>query len=365
MVFELFSSLIAWLHSVFKGDYWIFQVFVTIVLTGFVYLIASYILARLEIKFQKTKNFWDDVILYAVRSPLLWFVWVLGVGIALGIAAKQANGDTFFSFVPKLYSLAMLSLFTWTSLRFIRNAEKNIIEQKRKHLDKTAVHAISQLLVVAVIISFALAGLQVLNLPISGVLAAGGVGGLALSFAAKDMLANFFGGFLIYLNRPFKVGDWVRSPDRNIEGTVEYIGWRLTRIRPFDKRPLYIPNGIFSTIIVENPSRMQNRRIYTKIGVRYEDAARLSKLLPAIETMLRNHEAIDTNQTLMVNLVEFGPSSLNFMIYTFTKTTNWVEFQAIQQDVFLKIIDIITEHGAECAFPTQTLHVPLPVEVKS
>ena len=91
-------------------------------------------------------------------------------------------------------------------------------------------------------------------------------------FAAKDLLANFFGGLTIYLDRPFAVGDWIRSPDREIEGTVERIGWRLTLIRTFDKRPLYIPNAVFTTIAVENPSRMHNRRIYETIGIRYDDA---------------------------------------------------------------------------------------------
>ena len=74
--------------------------------------------------------------------------------------------------------------------------------------------------------------------------------------------------------------------------------------------------------------------------------------------MLRHHPEIDTNRTLMVNLFEFGASSLNFFIYTFTKTTNWVKFQAIQQDVFIKAIEIITKHEAECAFPTTTLDIP-------
>ena len=104
--------------------------------------------------------------------------------------------------------------------------------------------------------------MQALGYSISGVLAFGGIGGIAVGFAAKDLLANFFGGLMIYLDRPFSVGDWIRSPDKNIEGTVEEIGWRLTRIRTFDKRPLYVPNSTFTQISVENPSRMLNRRIY-------------------------------------------------------------------------------------------------------
>ena len=100
----------------------------------------------------------------------------------------------------------------------------------------------------------------------------GGVGGLIVGLAAKDLLSNFFGGMMIYFDRPFKVGDWIRSPDRQIEGTVERIGWRMTIIRTFDKRPLYVPNSVFSSIVVENPSRMLNRRINETFGLRYQDA---------------------------------------------------------------------------------------------
>ncbi|RLA14821.1 MAG: hypothetical protein DRQ60_06295, partial [Gammaproteobacteria bacterium] len=145
--------------------------------------------------------------------------------------------------------------------------------------------------------------------------------------------------------------------DRQIEGTVEYIGWRLTRIRTFDKRPLYVPNSIFSTIAVENPSRMSNRRIKETIGIRYEDVHRMPVILTRVDEMLRKHPAIDTRQTLMVNFNAFAASSIDFFIYTFTRTTNWAKYHQIKEDVLLKISDIIAEEGAEIAFPTSTIHL--------
>jgi len=103
---------------------------------------------------------------------------------------------------------------------------------------------------------------------------------------------------------------------------------------------------------------MSNRRIKTNIGLRYEDSGKMQAILSDIRSMLSNHPEIDTKQLLLVNFVEFGPSSLDFMVYTFTKTTNWARFQDIQEDVFLKILTIIESHGAECAFPTTTLFAP-------
>ena len=207
--------------------------------------------------------------------------------------------------------------------------------------------------------------LQSLGYSISGVLAFGGVGGIAVGFAARDLLANFFGGLMIYMDRPFNVGEWIRSPDKEIEGTVEKIGWRLTTIRTFDKRPLYIPNSIFNNISVENPSRMSNRRIKETIGIRYDDLSKMEKIINDVRKMLKEHADIDTTKTLIVNFNEFAPSSLDFFIYTFTKTTDWIRYHEIKQDILLNIINIVESNGAECAFPTSTLHISTEMDASN
>ncbi|WP_300410329.1 mechanosensitive ion channel family protein, partial [uncultured Alcanivorax sp.] len=163
---------------------------------------------------------------------------------------------------------------------------------------------------------------------------------------------------MVYLDKPFRVGDWVRSPDRSIEGTVENIGWRLTCIRTFDQRPLYIPNAMFTTVVLENPSRMLNRRINEKIGIRYEDWQKMPAIVAEVKQMLIDHEELETDsRTLIVNFDSYGASHLEFFIYTFTKTTQWVRYHEIKQDVLMKIMAIVNEHGAEFAFPTRTLHL--------
>ena len=162
---------------------------------------------------------------------------------------------------------------------------------------------------------------------------------------------------MVYLDRPFAVGDWIRSPDRNIEGTVEKIGWRLTIIRTFDSRPLYVPNSVFTSIALENPSRMRNRRIYETIGIRYADAAKVKVIVDDVRSMLSEHEDIDPTKTLIVNFNTFAASSLDFFVYTFTKTTNWVEFHGVKEKVLLEIYAVVEAHGAEVAFPTSTIHL--------
>ena len=334
------------------ADTWIIQIFIIVFFALFLDFIQKKILRRLQKQLEKTPNLWDDAFIHAVIKPISIVILVFALSISMDIA-KLEN-----SF--KVFEVGFIFAVSWTLIRLITFVEKNIIEQqniKGKKVDKTTADAVSQLLRVSVIITSILVGLQSLGFNISAVLAFGGIGGVAVGFAAKDLLANFFGGLMIYLDRPFSVDDWIRSPDRNIEGTVEKIGWRLTLIRTFDKRPLYIPNSMFANISVENPSRMTHRRINETIGVRYEDSQVLPAIIDDVKDMLMNHPEIDNTQTLMVNFNEFAASSLDFFIYTFTNTTNWIKFHEVKQDVLFKITNIVEKHGAEMAFPTSTIHL--------
>ena len=341
---------------------WVWEVFALVLITLFVRYALWLVLRKLELQFQKSDNLWDDAMLEAVRKPADFLVWLMGFSWVLEVLIEQ-SGAAIFTAIAPMRSLLFIALLAWFLTRVIKQVEQRLTspEYTSDPVDATTVLALGKLVRVAVFITSGLVIMQTMGYSISGVLAFGGVGGIAVGFAAKDLLANFFGGLMIYLDRPFSVGDWIRSPDQEIEGTVEDIGWRQTRIRTFDKRPLYIPNATFSHISVENPSRMLNRRIKETIGVRYDDAAVLPLILDDVEAMLKAHPDIDTSQTLMVNFNSFGPSSLDFFIYTFTRTTNWIEYHAIKQRILLTILDIIIGHGADVAFPTTTIKVPEPI----
>jgi len=331
--------------------------FATLALFG--YLILSVVLGRLAATSQATRLGWDDVIVNAISPPVRVAYLGLVVFFAWQWVPKQwlPFAQEWLAWSPQL---ALILIIAWALHRLIVGVEAEYVRVKAEALDSTSVatiHAIAKLTRVTLWILVALTALQALGVSVSGLLAFGGIGGIAVGFAAKDLLANFFGGMSIYLDRPFAPGDWIRSPDREIEGTVEDIGWRLTRIRTFDQRPLYIPNSVFSQIAVENPSRMFNRRIYETIGVRYQDSSVVRDIVNQVRTMLQSHPDIDTSKTLIVNFNHFGASSLDFFIYTFTKTVNWVEYHGVKEDVLLKVLDIVHAAGADVAFPTQTLHV--------
>ncbi|XOV89398.1 MAG: mechanosensitive ion channel family protein [Pseudomonadota bacterium] len=325
-------------------------VFVTLLLN----YISRKLFQRLLVRSEATRTIWDDALIRSLRGPASMMIWVLGIAYAAEVISANTT-TTLAGLVEPTRYIAVVGLIALFLVRFVREAEEGFV---KAGADLTTAKAVGKLLRVSVLITAALSVLQTLGVSISGLLAFGGIGGIAVGFAARDILANFFGGLMIYLDRPFAVGDWIRSPDRNIEGTVEDIGWRLTVIRTFDQRPLYVPNSLFATIALENPSRMRNRRIYETIGVRYDDVAKVDAIVADVKQMLIDDPEIETEQrTLIVNFNAFNASSLDFFVYTFTRTTVWTEFHQIKHRILLQIHAIIEAHGAEIAYPTSTLHL--------
>ena len=337
------------------------ELFVIVLLTVFGSYFVRRFIGTLKTRAEKTQSQWDDTFFAALQGPARTLVWVVGLTLALERASVGLDVEAIFA---PLRSALVIATLTWALIRFVDRVQRRMMhDPKTDDLDLTTVEAIGRLIRITVLITSGLIILQTLGFSVSGVLAFGGLGGIAVGFAAKDLLSNFFGGLMIFLDRPFGVGDWIRSPDRDIEGTVESLGWRLTTIRTFDKRPLYVPNATFLSVAVENPSRMSHRRIYETIGVRYDDADQIQVVVERVKKMLEQHPDIDSSQTLMVNFNQFGPSSLDFFIYCFTTTTLWTEYHMVKEDVLLKTYDLITELGAEVAFPTQTLHLQVEPEV--
>lgn len=322
--------------------------------------IVDFFLSQITKLTKKTKNFWDDSLIKAARSPIILLVWIVAIKFCSEIILQKFDQEKVFLINPIFKILIVLS-FAWFLLRLINFVISNIIISEKfinDEFSKTTIDAISKLLKLIVVILTILTILQFSGFNISALLAAGGAGGLVVGFAAKDLFANVFGGLTIYLDRPFNVGDWIRCTSvSGVEGTVEHIGWRQTRIRAFNKNPIYVPNAIFTNAVVENPSRMTHRRIKESIGIRYQDIAKMPLITSEVREMLLAHHAIDNDQTVIVNFDIFNASSIDFMIDAFTKTTNRLEFCQLKEEILLKIAAIIAKHQAEIAFPTQTIYL--------
>ena len=197
--------------------------------------------------------------------------------------------------------------------------------------------------------------LQEWGINVSAFVASLGLGGLAFALAAKDTIANLFGSLVIFSDRPFKVGDWIQTPV--VEGIIEEIGIRSTKVRTFAQALVSVPNATVANTPITNWTRMGKRRINTRIGLTYATGVeQIQTIVEEITVMLKNHPDIH-QETILVYFDEFQDSALSIFLYFFTKTTVWAEFLHVRQDVNLKIMRIVERNGAQFAFPSQTLYV--------
>ncbi|MBU1214485.1 MAG: mechanosensitive ion channel family protein [Gammaproteobacteria bacterium] len=307
----------------------------------------------------RSHNVWDDALIASARRPLPLLIWLSGITFALNLL-QMNNEVALLEFATPARVIGAEICFAWFLFKLIKELSHNIIarsNEQGEEVDHTTIDGLSKVARIVVIVLTVLAVMQTLGFNLSGVLAFGGIGGIAVGFAAKDLLANLFGGLMIHLDRPFKIGESVRSPDKQIEGKVEHIGWRQTIIRTPNMTPVYVPNSLFSSIVVETPTRMTNRRIREVIGLRYEDIGKMRTIVEEVKTMLNAHPEIDTDQTILVAFDQFADSSLNFFIHAFTRTTDFIRFHEVKQEVLLNVAAIIARHGADIAYPTRTLHM--------
>ncbi|MCM2971084.1 mechanosensitive ion channel domain-containing protein [Larsenimonas suaedae] len=331
-------------------------------------LLFYFVLKPVERRLQKTSNRWDDVLVASFRAPFRVWIWMMALATVVLFIGAHFEAPWVSQYMPTVIELLSLMLFGWLGWRFISRIEPRMVNPPAnsnvKPLEKTTMDALTKVFGAVLVTVVGLWGLKILGVSLSGVLAFGGFGGLMAGFAARDLLANFFGGMVVHVDRPFKVGDWVRSPDREIEGVVEDIGWRLTRIRTFPGPPLYVPNAIFSRIVVENPSRMISRRIWETIRVRYEDVQHIDPIVDAIRQMLQDMDDIDHDESITVCFNGISDYSLDIMVYAFTEEIDWQRFHDIKHRVLLGVRDIVYDQGAELALPLSKLHMATPVAVE-
>ena len=194
-----------------------------------------------------------------------------------------------------------------------------------------------------------------LNIEIAPLLAGLGIGGIGFAFAARDTLENFFGSVTVIVDRPFQVGDWVVVGD--VEGTVEDLGFRSTRIRTFYNSLVTIPNGNLVRATVDNYGRRRYRRWKTHLAITYDTPPdKIEAFCEGIRELIRLHPYARKDY-YQVWLHQFGPSSLDVLVYMFYEAPDWTTELRERQRLMLDIIRLADLLGVEFAFPTETLHL--------
>ena len=329
------------------------SVAVLLVITIIAHFVLGGILKQITKHSGSTKTQIDDYLIGAISAPLKLLIWYGWLYFSLKELTSEIQS---LNDIVGYIAIAPVFILTWGVLRLISSIESYLLEAEG-NVDKDSIRLFTRLIKILFVFAIILGVAQFYGYAVSSILTLGGVGGIVVGFAAKDMLANVFGGLMIQMDKPFSTGDWIRTSDKSIEGVVEKIGWRMTRIRTFNKNPVYVPNSIFATIPIETPSRMTNRQIHEIIGIRYDDIAQMESIIKKVEELLMNSENIDNDQPCRVNFDLFNASSLDFVIWAFSSLTDAGEFKKFKGKLLLDIAQIIADHGAEIAYPTQTLHI--------
>jgi MscS family membrane protein len=313
---------------------------------------------------ERNSSPWAGLVLNALFKPVIaeiWF-WILLGWIRLSVTFFKLSFS--LSWMDYVFELSILLGCVWFCVGLIgRICDRWLAQYQASEeassgelsLDPTSILVIRRIGLIGVSLIAVLIGLGILNIPLSGLLTFGGISGAALAFASQSMIANFFGGLFIYFDRPFVIGDWISSPEKNLEGHVEHIGWRLTLIRSLDKRPIYVPNSVFTSTIIVNPSRMTYRRMNQNITIEYEHAEKMPQIMEKVREILREESKIEKNQ-IVVSLVQEGAlnnSGITFNFSAFTKVTESVKFKLMQDRILLQIEAMIRELGAKISTLTE------------
>ncbi|MDE0992223.1 MAG: mechanosensitive ion channel family protein [Rhodospirillales bacterium] len=318
-------------------------------------LFTQFILLWIKSVVKKTSTLLDDAAVSILEEPIRFIPVVLGVFFAtqhlqlVGIYAEIAENA--------VRSLITFTIF-WGFVRVLRPIS-HLMSRLEKIFTPELVEWLIKAIRIAVILIGAATILQIWGIQVAPIIAGAGLFGVAVALGAQDLFKNLIAGMLILGEKRFRKGDWIRV-EGVVEGTVENIGFRSTIIRRFDKAPVMVPNTNLSDTAVTNFSGMTHRRIYWKIGVEYRTTVdQLRQIRDEIEHYIVESPefASPKDVSTFVRIDRFSDSSIDIMLYCFTKTTNWGEWLEIKEQLAYRIKQIIEGAGSGFAFPSQSLYI--------
>ncbi len=361
---NMIQPIINHLYSGDYGHFWSYLIWGTPVANFFGALIifilflvlrkffTKVVLEIMLILARKTETSLDERIIMGLRNPIRFGFIVVGIHLFF----KLIFIDNKFINIT-LESLIIYTLF-WAIISLLEAFKDYIFNytsidrQLSKELSSFIIRVIKWI-VIAVGISMILHNWGV---NVSGIIASLGLGGLAFALAAKDTASNLFASIALLLDNSLKKGEWVKVA--GVEGVVESVGMRTTKIRSFQKSLFTVPNHLIANDSIENFSRRGVRRIKMNIGLTYSTSSQdIESIVRAIREMLQKHPRISQKETLLVNFNSFGDSALDIFVYTFSNTAIWSDYLEIREDVLLKITKIVEDNNSAFAFPSQSIYV--------
>ena len=322
-------------------------------------LFTRFVLVFMKRMARQTNSNFDDHAIEVLEDPIRFIPIVMGTFFVIEYLELPSTLTVIGDHLVR--SLITFSIF-WALFRLV-----DPLSQFLRHLEEVFTLAMVQWLVKAIKAAFIFIGaatiLQIWGIEVGPILAGLGLFGVAVALGAQDLFKNLIAGILIIAEKRFNTGDWIRVED-TVEGTVETIGFRSTVVRRFDRAPVFVPNTKLSDSAVTNFSSMTHRRIYWKIGVEYRTSVdQLRAIRDGIESYVMENDAFakPPETLLFVRIDSFSDSSIDIMLYCFTKTTKWGEWLEIKESLAYAIKEIVEAAGSAFAFPSQSLYIETDV----
>lgn len=318
-------------------------------------IFTKYVFSLLLKLSRKAPTDFLSYIFLSFEKPIRWLFIIIGIYVSASyfpyfnekneLFQNIMSSSVIFMISWGLFNLASTSSLLLTKINKTLNIE----------IDEILIPFLSKAIrVIIVAIAFSIIA-QEFGYEISGFVAGLGLGGLAFSLAAKDMLANLFGGIVIITEKPFSIGDWVKTP--SVEGTVEDITFRSTKIRTFAQALVTVPNATLANENITNWSEMGKRQITFDLQVAHDTPKEnLQNAVTRIEELLMGHPDIH-QETIFVKFDKFMESGLGIFLYFFTKTTNWGEFLKAKENINFTILEILEEEKVQLAISSRRLYM--------
>jgi MscS family membrane protein len=317
--------------------------------------LARVLMGRLAALAKRTSLRVDDEMVEVLKDPVSFVPVVLGVFLA---AEYLSLPDRLEIVSDRIVRSLVVYVIFWCLVKLVRPLSF-LLEQLEEVLSTPMVDWLLKGIRAAFILIGAATILEIWGIQVGPILAGLGLFGVAVALGAQDLFKNLISGILIIAEGRFHPGDWVKV-EGVVEGTVESIGFRSTLIRRFDKAPVYVPNAKLSDNAVTNFSSMTHRRIYWTIGVEYRTTVeQLRRIRDEIEAYVLGSEAFahPPEVATFVRIDSFNDSSIDIMLYCFTKTTVWGEWLEIKEKLAYKIKEIVEAAGTSFAFPSRSVYV--------
>jgi MscS family membrane protein len=308
----------------------------------------------LQTKFLARDERIKNAAIQASLLPVTGYIWFVTLIQCLDLISDHLFSESLSHGIRYLFSISAVLFMSWFLLSLNVNVRHVLLDRAMKKeiaLDPGKVYGLTKLFSVVIIVLMILLLLEVAGVSVTTLVAFGGISGLAVAFASQEIIANFFGGFMIHVNQPFAIGDLIALPASNIEGYVEEIGWYETCLRSRDKQPIYIPNALFSKAYVVNSTRRSHRQINERISIRHDDLPHAKAIVEELRSYIQNHPSVDKSQKLLVNIAQVAACSIDLQITCLSNCVDEVQFLHFRDNLLLHTASIIKAHGAEIAIP--------------